>query len=138
MEKEATVEDALLAFLRELYRDTLLHPNFLQATPPDALWNRAMQSLDEKSMRVSEETQRMMTSRLYGERCVGRVNRQDGSYLLQISEEGIAVMRSLEAAIAQGKKEEKEERRWRIGVYIALASLVSGAIGFLAGILVAR
>lgn len=80
----------------------------------------------------------MMTSRLYGEHCVKRVNRQDGSHLLQISEKGIAFLRSMDAAAAERKKEEKEDFRWRVGTYIGVASLASGALGFWHGWWIAK
>ena len=138
MKKEATVDEVLYAFLKELYRDTLLHPNMLQATRPDLLWEQATHVLEKQNLEITSEIQQMMTSRLYGEHCVKRVNRQDGSHLLQISEEGIALLRSMEAAAAERKKEEKDDFRWRVGTYIAVASLASGAIGFLVGWWVAK
>jgi hypothetical protein len=128
VKKEATIEDVMLAFLRELYTEKLRHPNPLESMPPDKIWDTAMAKLEEERT-VSAETGKQAMNRLISGRCLSRRNKQDGTHILQISAEGEAEMQAREALIMQRNREPAEQRWKRIPVYIAAGALVVGLIG---------
>jgi hypothetical protein len=137
MKPAATVRDVQHTFLRVLYVDRMRNSNMLNATHPRKLWQEAIATVEARFTLSSEIGDRAYED-LFRRRCLSRVNLDSpGEHLLQISDEGLAVLAHLddeESARQEAKlKAAKDDQRWRIGVVISLAAVAGTVLGFLVG-----
>lgn len=124
----------MLAFLRELYAERLRHRDPLSGARPEVMWDAAVAKVEAENTIPDDLTCDMVIHRMIMDGCLNKIDLPDGRHVLQISDDGVQVMRSMEAALTlqrkDAHKERTDEKRWRVTVYFAIANLVSAAIGF--------
>ncbi len=116
MKNKPTADNIALAVLEELRDDRMKFPDPLSAPSVDDVFARVERRFKAKP---EEEAWRMGMNALYEGRCLCRWNLEDKSYILQISDDGMAVL-------ASHKEKEEEERKtdWkRVSALVGLGAL---------------
>lgn len=117
--------------MEELRDDRLKWPDPLSAPSVDDVFSRVEKRFKNKP---TEDAWQIGMNALYEERCLSRWNREDGSYILQISDHGLAVLASHDE-----KAEEKKKTDWKmISALIALGALAATAMRVAYDMLVSR
>jgi ethanolamine utilization microcompartment shell protein EutL len=131
--KEATIEEIMLQFLRDLYEEkvTYLHTKAPKTSIDDA-WESSMNELS-KERTLSKELKQKALNTLRHEGCLQIITMTDGNFRCQITREGEAMIQVIENGFAAIQAERKEDRKFRITTYIAIASPFIAVASFLLG-----
>ena len=129
-----SLDDIVATFLRELSVDRLRTPQPLSAPPVADVWAR----VENRVGKVDEEGRTMALNMMQQGHCVRRWNQEDGTYILQISDGGVAVLAEYDRTQGARKKERMEISRGRMTVYFALAMLVVAALTYYATFVLGR
>jgi hypothetical protein len=131
--KQATIDEMLYVYLKAAYEYKLRNAHIDECFPMMQLWSQTMDEL-RKTRTFTDEMETMTLNRVFNEGLVNayqQLGEKDRSVC--INEHGEYALAILEEQIAAIEADRKEDRKFRITTYIAIASPFIAVATFLLG-----